>query len=130
MSFTYQASHLNDHVVEFMKRQNLNTQGLGVDNIRVYISATNTIVACSFIQFGKDFSEIFVFGVDGDYRRQGIGTRFANEIIQELRLSGVGEIGIEPMDEVSANFWYSLGFRGIPYAFGNYGFLKMHYFIN
>lgn len=130
MPFTYQNSPLDDRIIEFMRQQNLNTRGLGTDNIRVYVNDNNSIVACSFIQFGNEFSEIFVFGVDGDYRRQGVGTLFANEIIGELRLSGVSEIGIEPMDEASAIFWRSMGFREIPYAYGNSGFLKMNYFIN
>lgn len=108
-----------------MQELDLNTQSLGQDNIRVLLDEKDNIVACAFIQVGYTFSEIFVLGVKKDFQGKGLGTIFVDNILNEIRDFGCFSVGVEPYSENAYKFWIKMKFIPIPYAYGNYGFLKL-----
>lgn len=125
MEYFYEAKGLDSEIISFMQELDLNTRSLGRDNIRVLLDFNRVILACAFVQYGEDFSEVFVFGVRSTHQRQGVGKFFANKIISELKETGCNEIGVEPNSLNAYMFWTRVGFSPIPYADGNYGYPKL-----
>lgn len=128
--YEYVELSLGVDVLNFMRKLDLNTRSLGQDNIRALIDSNGNITACAFIEFNENLTEIFVLGVDEEYRRQGVGSFFVDKIIENLADNYVRKVSVEPKSEQAVRFWESKNFIEIPYAKGNYGYSKMEFLID
>ena len=125
--YEYKNAELDQKVKDFMKKLDLNTQGLGQDHIRVLVDQADKIISCAFIQpdFDSCSAEIFVFGVALDLQRTGVGRFFAGKILKELTDGGCERVNVEPNSKKAYSFWSAMGFCDHEYLVGNYGFHKM-----